>query len=113
MVVHDADVYGISESAFAIQDHFGVHWSEDRIIVRIRFDKAVADFLRRRRWHPSRVVEDRPDGPLLFSLTVIHLLELKRRILSWGDMAKVLETDNLVADIVRTVMVIGTYYGTP
>ncbi len=113
MVVHDPDVYGISESAVAIQDHFGVHWCEGGFRVRIRFDKVVAGFIRERRWHPSQVVEDLPDGSLLLRLTDNQLLELKRRNLSWGDMAEVLETDNLVADIVRTVAAMGTYYGTP
>ena len=87
MVVHDPDVYVISKSAVAIQDYFGVHWSEDGIMVRIRFDKAVAGFIRGRRWHLGQVVEDLQDGSLLLRLTDNQLLELNRRNLSWGDMA--------------------------
>lgn len=82
-------------------------------MVRIRFDKVVADFIRERRWCPCQVLVDRPDGSLLFPLTVNHLLELKCRIHSWGDMAEVLEPDNLVADIGRTVAAMETSYGAP
>jgi predicted DNA-binding transcriptional regulator YafY len=83
--------------------HFGVHWSDDEIEVKIRFDKAVAGYLKERKWHPSQEIEEYPDGSLVLSMTVNHLLELKRWILSWGSMAQILEPQSFVDDIKQTV----------
>lgn len=82
--------------------HFGVHWGEEEVAVRILFDRKVADYIRERCWHPSQSIEDRADGSALLTLTVNHLLELKRWILSWGDRAQVLAPLFLADDIRRT-----------
>ncbi len=83
--------------------HFGVHWSDDEIEVKIRFDKAVAGYLKERKWHPSQEIEEHSDGSLVLSMTVNHLLELKRWILSWGSMAQILEPQSFVDDIEQTI----------
>jgi predicted DNA-binding transcriptional regulator YafY len=82
--------------------HFGVHWGEEEVAVRILFDRRVADYIRERCWHPSQSIEERADSSLILTLTVNHLLELKRWILSWGDRAQVLEPLFLADDIRRT-----------
>jgi len=69
---------------------FGMHWGKDDIEVRIRFDRSAAAYIRERIWHPSQTIADHPDGSLVLSMTVNHLLELKRWILSWGEAAQVL-----------------------
>lgn len=83
--------------------HFGVHWSDDEFEVKIKFNKAVAGYLKERKWHPSQTIEENSDGSVILSLTVNHLLELKRWILSWGDMAEVLEPKIFVQDIEKTI----------
>ncbi|MBM9537899.1 helix-turn-helix transcriptional regulator [Desulfobulbus alkaliphilus] len=79
--------------------HFGVYWGKEEIVVRILFASGVADYIRERRWHPSQIMEERADGSLILTLTVNHLLELMRWILSWGDGAQVLEPEELAEDI--------------
>jgi predicted DNA-binding transcriptional regulator YafY len=86
-----------------IGSHFGIHWSEDEVDVKILFDKAVAGYLKERKWHPTQRIEENPDGSAVLSLTVNHLLELKRWILSWGSMAKVLEPQSFIEDIKLTI----------
>ena len=81
---------------------FGVHWGTERLRVRIRFAPEAAAFIRERQWHVSQVIEDEPGAGLILTLTVNHLLELRRWILSWGDLAQVLEPPELVASL-RTV----------
>ncbi len=83
--------------------HFGVHWSDDEYAVKIKFNKTVAGYLKERKWHPSQQLEERSDGSVILSLTVNHLLELKRWILSWGSMAEVLEPKKFVEDVVKTI----------
>ncbi|MBV5330448.1 MAG: WYL domain-containing protein, partial [Chlorobium sp.] len=83
--------------------HFGVHWSNDEIDVKIHFDKSVAGYIKERKWHPSQKISSNPDGSLVLSLTVNHLLELKRWILSWGKMAEVLEPMSFIEDVKQTI----------
>ncbi|MEA2114418.1 MAG: WYL domain-containing protein [Thermodesulfobacteriota bacterium] len=83
--------------------HFGVHWSDREINVKIRFNKRVADYVSERTWHPSQEIVKCKDGNVILSLTVNHLLELKRWILSWGCDAQVLEPDSFARDIRRTL----------
>lgn len=79
--------------------HFGVHWSDSEYQVRIRFEPEVAGYIRERRWHPTQRIDENPDGSVILSLTVNHLLELKRWVLSWGDSASVLAPPEFVSDI--------------
>ena len=79
--------------------HFGLHWGTADIRVRIRFTRETACFIRERQWHASQIIEDEPDGGLILTLVVNHLLELRRWILSWGDGAQVLEPPELAASL--------------
>jgi len=83
--------------------HFGIHWSNNEIDVKIHFNRSVAGYIKERKWHPSQEISYNPDGSLVLSLTVNHLLELKRWILSWGDMAEVLEPEYFVEEVKQTI----------
>jgi proteasome accessory factor B len=83
--------------------HFGVHWSDSEIEVKIRFDKRVADYISERKWHPNQKIVECETGDVILSLTVNHLLELKRWVLSWGGDAQVLEPDYFARDIMQTI----------
>lgn len=84
--------------------HFGIHWSEEETEVRIHFNRHAADYIRERQWHPSQRIDDQADGSLILTLTVNHLLELKRWILSWGDQARVLTPFELAEELRRTAL---------
>ena len=84
--------------------HFGIHWGEDEVEVQILFARPAAAYVRERQWHPSQVIEERADGSLLLTLTVNHLLELKRWLLSWGDTARVLAPPELADDLRQTAL---------
>lgn len=85
---------------------FGIHRGEDEVEVRILFTSSAAAYVRERVWHPSQTIEEHADGSLIVSLTVNHLLELTRWILSWGAMAQVLGPPHL-ADKIRNEMKCG------
>ncbi len=92
--------------------HFGVHWGTDDIEVQILFSREAAAYVRERIWHPSQRIAEKADGSLVLSLTVNHLLELKRWILSWGAMARVLEPPALVDEVQKTArLMAGMYAG--
>ena len=79
--------------------HFGIHWGKGSIDVQIRFQRTAAAYIRERQWHPSQTLEERGNGDLILTMTVNHLLELKRWILSWGAAAKVLSPERLAREI--------------
>jgi len=85
---------------------FGIYWGEGDIEVKILFTRNAAAYVRERVWHPSQTIEENSDGSLILSLTVNHLLELSRWILSWGAMALVLEPSHL-ADKIKEEMKCG------
>jgi len=84
--------------------HFGIHWGTDEVEVRIHFAPKAAVYIRERQWHPSQRMDEQHDGSLILVLTVNHLLELKRWILSWGDDARVLAPRDLADDLRQTAM---------
>ncbi len=91
--------------------HFGVHWAPGEIRVRIRFDASVADYVKERRWHPSQEIEELEDGSLILAMTVNHLLELKRWVLSWGDAAEVLDPEELRKEMSAIAGNLAVMYG--
>ena len=58
--------------------------------VQIRFDRAVARYVKRRVWHPSQRIVDREDGGLELHMDVLGFLEIRSWVLSFGDKAEVL-----------------------
>jgi predicted DNA-binding transcriptional regulator YafY len=82
---------------------FGVHWGDKEIEVRILFSSRVADYVRERQWHPSQELTQQDNGDVLLSLTVNHLLELKRWVLSWGAEARVLAPQSFAEDVRKTL----------
>lgn len=92
--------------------HFGIHWSDEEINVKIRFNKRVAEYVQERNWHPSQSIEQCEDGDVVLSLSVNHLLELKRWILSWGDDAYVIEPHSFAKSIETTLRNASSHYST-
>jgi proteasome accessory factor B len=84
--------------------HFGVHWSNEEFQVKIRFSKRVADYVEERIWHPSQKIKNCHNGDVILSLSVNHLLELKRWILSWGEDAYVIEPESFTQSIKETLI---------
>lgn len=90
--------------------HFGVHWSDEEFEVRILFAKEVASYVRERQWHSTQTIKERQDGSLILTMTVNHLLELKRWVLSWGAAAQVLSPLSLVEDMRNSTQSMAALY---
>ncbi len=99
------------QSLFA--SHFGIHWGKGSIEVSLRFQPQAATYIRERRWHPSQNIKELANGALVLTMTVNHLLELKRWVLSWGAAVEVLAPPQLVAEMqVDTMAMHKLYQGT-
>ncbi|MFT5700064.1 MAG: putative DNA-binding transcriptional regulator YafY [Desulforhopalus sp.] len=84
--------------------HFGVHWSNEEIKVKIRFNRQVANYVEERTWHPSQRIEKCDNGDVILELCVNHLLELKRWILSWGEDAHIIEPHSFAQSVAKTLV---------
>jgi predicted DNA-binding transcriptional regulator YafY len=67
--------------------------------VRLRFSPLAARYIREKNWHPTQQLDNQPDGGLVLTLRVNHLLEVKRWALSWGADCEVLRPQELRAEI--------------
>ncbi len=63
--------------------------------VRVLFSRAVARYIRDRRWHSSQQIRELPDGRLEMSLRVADTLEVRRWLLGYGAEVEVLEPPSL------------------
>ncbi len=64
--------------------------------VGIGFDAQTAPFIRERRWHPTQVIEENPDGSLILRMTVRGMNDVKRWVLGYGKGAVVRDPPELV-----------------
>lgn len=76
-----------------------MHWGTAEEQVKVWFSPRVVPYILERTWHPSQKIAYNGDQSLVLSLTVNHMLELKRWVLSWGKEAPVLEPEKLAAEI--------------
>jgi predicted DNA-binding transcriptional regulator YafY len=58
--------------------------------VRLRFTGEAARYVKLREWHPSQKIKERRDGSLELTLTVSHLLEVRRWVMGYGPECEVL-----------------------
>ena len=63
--------------------------------VRVRFSPEKAGFIRRTRRHPTQVVEDLPDGSVVWQVEVPLSEDLVHFIVGYGPHATVLEPEEL------------------
>jgi predicted DNA-binding transcriptional regulator YafY len=84
----------------ALRDSFGVHSGKADHKVVVRFNEAVADFIREKKWHASQELKNLANGGVELTLRLSSLIEVERWILSWAGNAEVLEPSEL-RDAVR------------
>ena len=77
---------------------FGV-FSGRPATVKIRFDAAVAGYIREKIWHATQKIEPLDNGGLLFEARVAGTDDIKFWVLRWGSQAEVLAPDGLRQEI--------------
>ncbi len=92
----DFDVRAYAQSRFRT---FSGEGSPERI--RVRFSPEKAGYIRRTRRHPSQLVEDLPDGSVVWQVKVPISEDLVHFIVGYGPHARVLEPDVLRARVLE------------
>ena len=92
------------------RDRFGVQWSNRKYAVKIWFSPLAAPYIQERQWQEGQEIFENSDASIVMSFTASHLLELKRWVLSWGGMARVLAPPELADDIQKELeLALGNY----
>ncbi len=76
----------------------GVHQGQPERI-EIAFEPSIAPLVTARKWHPSQQVREEPDGSIVLTLNVCNDVELRRWILGFGALARVVAPPHLTAQI--------------
>jgi predicted DNA-binding transcriptional regulator YafY len=76
-------------------DSFGVFHEKGNIIVRLRFAKEAARYVREKRWHTSQRLWVQEDGSAVVEFRLGGTEEIKHWILSFGSLVEVLEPTKL------------------
>jgi predicted DNA-binding transcriptional regulator YafY len=93
------------------RDRFGVQWSSRKFAVRIWFSPLAAPYVRERQWQEGQEIVENSDASIIMSFTVSHLQEVKRWVLSWGGMARVLAPPELADEIKKELSQALSNYG--
>ena len=111
----------ILESKFSVPedfDHarysgtqFGIFSGEREVLVKIRFSREHAPYVREREWHPQQTLAQKKDGSVVLGFPALHLYEVKRWVLSWGFGAKVLAPKELVDSVHKELAAALADYG--
>ncbi|MGE0705052.1 MAG: helix-turn-helix transcriptional regulator [Vicinamibacterales bacterium] len=86
----------------AFPHSLGVHSGPPERVA-IRFEAAVADYVRTREWHQSQQIEEHEDGSLRITLDVCRDRALASWILSFGPFARVIEPPALAREIAESL----------
>lgn len=81
------------------RDRFGVQWSEKEYEVEIWFSAQAAPYIRERQWHENQKIMENADSSLILKFTASHLMEIKRWVMSWGKMARVMTPTELADEV--------------
>jgi predicted DNA-binding transcriptional regulator YafY len=77
-----------------MQHSFGVFRGDPAKVV-IHFSPDAAGYVREKMWHPSQILDEQPDGSLIFIAEVAGIEEIKYWVLKWGAAATVIRPEAL------------------
>lgn len=102
------------DPTFDARDHLEMIFQHEAggvpVTTAIWFDAKTAPYIRERRWHPTKEIQEHGDGSLTLQMTVRGLNDLKRWILFYGGGAKVLAPLELVQMVKEEVQRMNSMY---
>lgn len=100
---------------FKLDEYFEPGWDMVRygepVEVVLEFGDKYARWIKRRRWHPTQKIEDRPDGSIIFRVTVRGTRELKWWIYHWIPFCRVLAPPELRKEMMGEMREMMKVYG--
>lgn len=97
-----------AESFF--QDSFGIYAGKS-FQVRLLFKKGLVPYISERIWHPKQKSKVLEDGNLLLEMPATSISEIKKFVMSYGSGVVVLEPQELIEEIKKTIEEMKREYG--
>jgi predicted DNA-binding transcriptional regulator YafY len=88
---------------------FGVT-TEDPMLVRVRFSRDQARYVKERRWAAEQAIVEEDDGSIVLEMRTSGLWEVARWVLSWGSDAEVLEPNELKKLVTKEILNLNKVY---
>jgi predicted DNA-binding transcriptional regulator YafY len=104
-------VIGDYSFAARFQDTFSAFVGEGATIVKVRFSKRIAPYIRESLWHGSQQITALPDGGILYEVRVGYPKEVAWWAMTWGSEAEVLEPPELRAYVAEEARKMAGMYG--
>ncbi len=67
----------------------------------MEFGKEYAHWIKRREWHPTQQIEEKPDGSIIFRVTLEGTMEIKWWIYHWIPYCKVIAPAGLRKEMIQ------------
>ena len=104
----------VQDPTFDAKDHLETIFQHEVGSVSVNaviwFDARTAPYIRERRWHPTQVLQEHPDGAVTLCMTVRGLNDLKRWVLGYGQGAIVKEPLELIQLVSAEVVEMNKQY---
>ncbi len=87
-------------------------WTSDDppVPVKLHFSAKVAPRVRETHWHPSMILENQPDGSLIFSAKIAEPREMYPWIRGWGPEVQVIEPESLRQQHIKDCILMAQMY---
>jgi predicted DNA-binding transcriptional regulator YafY len=92
--VKERYLYFKPQESFDLDEYLSHSWGivdDEEVTVKVRFTAKAADYVLRKKWHPSEQREMFPDGGVELAYTVAGIDEIKHWIYSWLPNVEILE----------------------
>lgn len=99
---------------FSMEEYFKPGWHiityGNPVEVVLRFSSEIARWIKRRRWHPTQIIEENKDGSILFKVKLTGTEEIKRWTYSWAPHCEVLAPKELRKEVAKEVKLLKELY---
>ncbi|MBI3583267.1 MAG: WYL domain-containing protein, partial [Nitrospinae bacterium] len=100
---------------FNMDDYFKTGWHMIQygkpVEVVLKFTKHYARWIKRKKWHPTQVIEEQKDGSIIFKAAVRGSMELKWWIYHWIPHVEILSPPELRKEVIEEMREMLRMYG--
>ncbi len=94
MELKERNLYFKPKEGFSFEEYLSHSWGiveDEEVLIKLRFNAQAADYVLRKKWHPSEERKLLPDGGVEMTYRVAGVDEIKHWIYSWLPNVEILE----------------------
>ncbi|MCL5878332.1 MAG: WYL domain-containing protein [Deltaproteobacteria bacterium] len=101
-------------SEFDLKEYLKPGWqiisSGKPVEVMLRFNKDIARWIKRRKWHPTQIIEEQKDGSNIFKVMVSDTSEIKWWSYNWAPNCEILSPPELRKEVTEDIKKLAKIY---